>query len=316
VRWWSLPPGLYCFNYHRIGNPATSAFDRNTFSCTAERFEEQVVFLKEKFEVLSLARLLDLAQRRHPWRKPCALITFDDGYVDNYSAAFPILKKHGASAVFFLPTAFIGTSRIPWWDEIAWLLRQTPGKSIRLAGADEPFLLRAEDAERGIWRVIKFVKSRKMPMERQVEEIRAACGGVRPPQQAAGDRLFMNWAEAREMHSGGMDIGSHTHTHRLLAHLDSSEQREELTGSKEILEAEIGAEVTSVAYPVGSRSAYTDETCELAEEAGYRLGFTFLRHNNPLPLSHPYAIGRLAVDGNIGRVGMRSMICFPSLFAG
>ncbi|HKB39778.1 MAG TPA: polysaccharide deacetylase family protein, partial [Gemmataceae bacterium] len=308
-----LPSGLYCFNYHRVGDPATTDFDRGVYSCTAQRFEEHVVFVKEKCEVLNLDRLSFFARHGYSGRKPLALITLDDGYSDNYSVAFPILRKYGVSAVFFLPTAFIGTSRLPWWDEIAWQVRRVAGKTIRLEGADEPFPVGEDDAERNIHRVLKYVKSRPLSIERQVEEIRGACGGCSPP-RVGGERLFMSWAEVREMRSLGMDIGSHTHTHRLLAHLDRAEQMEELGRSKEILEGVLGDRVTSVAYPVGSRAAYTQETCELAEAAGYSLGFNYSSHNNPFPLSRPLEIGRLAVDDNISPRALRSVVCFPRLF--
>jgi peptidoglycan/xylan/chitin deacetylase (PgdA/CDA1 family) len=52
------------------------------------------------------------------------LLTFDDGCRDNYDLAFPILRSHGVQGVFFLPTAFIGTDAIAWWDEIANLIQR------------------------------------------------------------------------------------------------------------------------------------------------------------------------------------------------
>jgi peptidoglycan/xylan/chitin deacetylase (PgdA/CDA1 family) len=313
ARWWLLPPGLYCFNYHRVGDPLTTEFDRNTFSCSAERFDEHVGFLKENFEVLNLEQLLSLPRDRRPGRKPLALVTFDDGYVDNYSLAFPTLRKYGVSAVFFLPTAFVGTTRIPWWDEIAWLLRRMAGKGVRLKGADEPFSIEEGACDEGIRRVLRFVKTRRMPLEEQVEEVREVCGGARTP-DSTRTQLFLNWDQVREMHGAGMDIGSHTHTHRILTGLGIPEQKSELTMSKEILEAELGARITSVAYPVGSASAYTRATCGLAGQVGYRLGFNFLRVRNCLPLRNPLDISRFAVEGDTRARALRSVACFPRLF--
>ena len=60
------------------------------------------------------------------------LITFDDGYRDNYTLAFPILRKHGVQAVFFLPTAFIGTGKLPWWDVIAYIIKHSVKKHIHI----------------------------------------------------------------------------------------------------------------------------------------------------------------------------------------
>ncbi len=313
VRWRLLPRRLYCFTFHRVGEAASTDYSRNIFSCTAGRFEEHVAFLKQRFELLDLPRLEHLARGGHAARRPLGLITFDDGYVDNYRIAFPMLRRQGAPAVFFLPTAFIGSCGLPWWEEIPWMLRRSTGKQIRLIGADEPFLLRGDDGERSIRGVMTFVKSRRMPLEEQVAEVREACGGIRAP--APEGRLFMNWDEAREMHAAGMGIGAHTHTHRILAALAPAGQREELATSKEVLEGQLGAPVTSVAYPVGSRAAYTPQTCEIAASLGYRLGFNFLRRDNPLPVSCPLDIGRLAVSDNIDRATLQSAVCFPRLFA-
>ena len=53
------------------------------------------------------------------------MITFDDGYVDNYELAFPVLKANDAKGVFFVATGFIDEPRLAWWDEIAWMIRSS-----------------------------------------------------------------------------------------------------------------------------------------------------------------------------------------------
>jgi peptidoglycan/xylan/chitin deacetylase (PgdA/CDA1 family) len=315
AKWRLLRPGLYCFNYHRVGDPQSTEFDRNTFSCTAHGFEEHLEFFQHHFEVVNLDRLAGGCRGRPSGkRKAFALITFDDGYIDNYSIAFPALRQYGLSAVFFLPTSFVGSTDIPWWDEIAYLLRSAAGRTIKLNSSSQPFVIERDNTEPCIRRVLSFVKSRPMPLVDQVEEIRHACGGQESPNLSNGRRLFLNWDHAREMRSAGMDIGSHTHTHRVLAHLTEREQKAELGNSRDILESQLGAPISSVAYPVGSRSAYTLETCNLAKETGYRFGFNFQRRNNRLPLGRPLDISRLAVNWGVTPHKLRSMICFPRVF--
>ena len=146
--WRFLPSRLYCFNFHRVGNPDSTDYSRNVFSCTEQRFEEHVAMLKDKFQIVDLDFLSRQGSRRESDR-PLALITFDDGYVDNYRVAYPILR-HGVPAVFFIPTNYVNSVQLPWWEEIPWILRQSSGRSITLHGADEPFELRANDGERSI----------------------------------------------------------------------------------------------------------------------------------------------------------------------
>ena len=192
-----LPAGLYCFNYHRIGNPQECAHDRGVFSCSAWRFEEHVAWIMERFEVVTIDKLLFPAGNRGEWNRPLALITFDDGYIDSYTIAFPILKRLGATAVFFLPTLFIGTNRMPWWDEMAWILRHARHKEIRPFGTSERFLLDDENLDRSIRDILLLAKTRQLPMCEQTDDLAKMCGGARP--ESANDPLFLDWNQPREM---------------------------------------------------------------------------------------------------------------------
>src|SRR5260370_1733890 len=106
---------LIVFNYHRIAPDArtfTTPFDEGVFGPPPSIFEQQVAWLKRNMRLLSERELIGIIDSgRHP-SEPCALITFDDGYLDNYTLAYPILNRLGAPAVFFLPSHLI-VSRTP-----------------------------------------------------------------------------------------------------------------------------------------------------------------------------------------------------------
>jgi len=50
-------------------------------------------------------------------------LRFDDGYLEAYEVAFPILRSYGVPTVCFLAISMVGTSSAPWWDHIAFLLK-------------------------------------------------------------------------------------------------------------------------------------------------------------------------------------------------
>lgn len=100
--------GVVGLNYHRIGDGRRSVFDRGLWSATPEDFDVQVGYLKKNFDVVSptdLAHVADTRRGRH------VIITFDDGYRDNYTAAFPVLRAHHVAATFFIATGYIDTPR-------------------------------------------------------------------------------------------------------------------------------------------------------------------------------------------------------------
>src|SRR5215471_18807334 len=99
-------PRLLVLNYHRIGDVAVNQLDDGTFSATAERFREQVRCLKRWFAAPPPEGVLDSLERGS-FSDPTLLITFDDGYRDNYELAFPILRELAVPACFFVVTGLL-----------------------------------------------------------------------------------------------------------------------------------------------------------------------------------------------------------------
>ncbi|MDG1173945.1 MAG: polysaccharide deacetylase family protein, partial [Opitutales bacterium] len=98
--------------YHRIFNPS---IDAQLLSVTPENFEQQLIFLKENYEVISYRTLIHrLVEKNLCDRSIC--LTFDDGYIDNLTEALPLLEKYSMPATIFVCTGNIGKSNEFWWD--------------------------------------------------------------------------------------------------------------------------------------------------------------------------------------------------------
>ena len=266
---------LLVINHHRIGNDG-GKFGPSGFTASAEELDEQVAWLKRRLPVVGLDEAIDsVAPGGRKGPRGCrVLITFDDGYRDNYETAFPILRSHGVPGAFFLVTGFTGGGQVPWWDRIAYLLH-TAGKRQFTLRYPEPLEIDM-DRDGGPRSLRRILDSYKRPANadgvRFLCELEEVSQGKLPP---ASDRLFLNWDEAREMLRAGMGIGSHTHTHPVLSQLPPAAQRAELARSRQIVENELAIRCDTLAYPVGNRDSYTGETCAIARETGYRAAFSF-----------------------------------------
>jgi peptidoglycan/xylan/chitin deacetylase (PgdA/CDA1 family) len=296
IEWMPKRRLLMVLNYHRIGNAEECPYDSGTFSATAGEFEAQVGYLKRHFHLTSLEEAIGIAAGGGP-SGTSVLITFDDGYRDNYTLAFPILRSHGAQGVFFLPTSFVGTGRLPWWDVIAYIAKRSRKKSIRL---DYPESVEFDIERDGLAQVIRrLLRLYKRPTmqepERFLSTLEASCESARP--QSATERCFLNWAEAREMQEAGMAFGSHTRTHEILAKLPVEQQQQELRQSREILETELKRRVDVLAYPVGGRGAFSDKTIEALERTGYRGAFSFYGGMNIPGKTDRFNIRRYGING-------------------
>ncbi len=308
-RWKSLPPGLYVFNYHRIGDANLTKFDPNVFSSDVRHFEAQVNLIASRFRVINAEELIKVINQGNAFNEPVAMITFDDGYADNYLNAFPVLKKRNVSAIFFLPTNFIGTDAIPWWDEVAWLVRNTGEEKIVLPGTAEQVIIDTDNVAQTIRTVLRYFKDHtNMPLEEKLAHLRDSCGCQLSSNDSA--ELFMSWQQAKTMLAEGMDIGSHTQSHRILSHLDKDSQRDELGKSREILMGQTGFNISTLAYPVGGLNSYTKDTIEIARQCGYQAAFNFVRKRNLNPSDNPYDLGRIPVDGQADPIDIKYSAAF------
>jgi peptidoglycan/xylan/chitin deacetylase (PgdA/CDA1 family) len=303
---------LIVFNYHRLRPDAadfTTSFDDFVYGATASEFRRQMQWLKDHAHPVSEQNIIECLRSKKSFKKPCALVTFDDGYRDNYTIAYPILKELGIPAIFFIPTDSINTRRVGHWDLIAWLLKKTAtpylvfdGERFDLRqhrdGAIKHFQVRAK---------MSSAEENKILIKQLVE----ACA-VALPAPEVQDRELMNWQEILEVAQNNVTIGAHTHTHPCLSRLDAATQRQEMSLSKAILEEKIGQAVRSIAYPFGGPSYYNADTLQMAAACGYDLGFSFLTGFNHLKDFSTFDVKR--TEGPNDFTTLAAMMVFPEVF--
>jgi len=125
--------GLLVLTYHRLGNKPDCDFDRGVISASADQFDQQIAFLKRRFPIVDFEEALRLLRNPTGMKHYYVLLSFDDGYLDNYEAALPVLRAHGCSAIFFVVPQLVGTATLPWWDEIAFLVRSCRRSTLEIS---------------------------------------------------------------------------------------------------------------------------------------------------------------------------------------
>jgi peptidoglycan/xylan/chitin deacetylase (PgdA/CDA1 family) len=304
--------GVVVFNYHRLGDGERSLFDRELWSAGAEAFTDQIRCCKDH---LDLIRPEDLADIRGSKRKGrYGLITFDDGYRDNYEIAFPILVSEGVPATFFVATGFVDVPRLPWWDAIAWMIRSSKQTHITLsASGSSTFNISLPNRDAAIRQILRLYKT--MPGDsanRLLDEMASATEA--PPLPPAGG-LWMTWDMLRDMSAAGMTIGGHTVTHPVMAQASPERQAYEIVTCGRRIFEEIGVTMRAFSYPVGGPQAFNLVTRRCLEEAGVEWAFSYYGGFRSFDDWDPYDLRRVAIETYVTAEWFEAIVRWPGLFA-
>lgn len=250
----------------------------------ARFFRKWMEWLRGHFDVVPLAAIEQLViDCRRPTRPMCS-ITFDDGYRNNFTSAFPVLRELGLPATLFVTTRFVDRRQPLWVDRLEYALNHGSGSfAERIA---EDMKIRAH---------LKTLTTTER--ETALSEIVARTGAdVRAVLDQQEDYAPATWDQIREMSRAGVAIGAHTETHPILSRETSDAQRREIVESVERIRAEVGA-CRHFAYPDGQPGTWNDATKEILRELGIGAAWTTdMRRVRPGRERDLFELPRVALD--------------------
>jgi len=255
--------------YHRIHDrPREFMLD----TVAVDRFDEQMRHLGRRYRVLPLSELLDRAgQGEIPPR--AIAVTFDDGYRDNFTHAYPVLRRYGLPASIFVVTGSIGTGRILWHDQALFAFEQTRKDRYPDPDRGDPTDIRPIAAREGTAHKV-LARLKRMSGEERERALTSLFEVLEVDRSRLPSNLMLSWDETEAMTQGRIEIGSHTVTHPILSLETPERVAAELQESKRTIERELGRETRLFAYPNGTRADYTADVREAVRAAGYRCALT------------------------------------------
>lgn len=271
-----LSDRAFVLMYHRILPSAENqpCYVQPGMFVTPLTFEQQVAYVKDHFEVLFLDDLIEKASKGENIGRHCAL-TFDDGWLDNYSDAFPVLQKYRVPATIFLSTGLVGSIRIFWPEELCYYLEQIDfGTFTGINGppswdrfSDKIGRFQCCGREWFLDRSIETMKAFTISDREEIlDYLRKMLGAQAIPRQ------MLNWDEVRKMGlSGLVRFGAHTVNHEILDQVPLQRAQAEITASRNEIESQLGTKVTTFAYPNGNHNA---DIRQLLAENGFGVAVT------------------------------------------
>jgi peptidoglycan/xylan/chitin deacetylase (PgdA/CDA1 family) len=261
--------------YHRVNDEYDPFFP----AVAIDIFAKQMEFLSSHFNILPLEDTIDM-MRRNDIPPNAIVITFDDGYRDNYLNAYPILKKFSIPATIFLTTGMINSRKVLWHDQVFSAFRETREPFLMEYGAHivkYPLRTLAEKLVAQT-QVINFLKSldereKSLLIDDLIKKLKVEC-------RKDENNLMLTWDQVKVMYRCGISFGSHTVSHPILSKVPVDKMREEIIGSKITIEEHLGVPIKTFAYPNGSKSDFTNTTKKILKDAGYICALTTIFGDN------------------------------------
>jgi peptidoglycan/xylan/chitin deacetylase (PgdA/CDA1 family) len=236
--------------YHRV--------DGQGENVTAQQFEQQIYWLSQYFNVMSLENALE-AQEQGNLPAWTVCITIDDGYADCHDVIAPILNKYHLSACFFVSTVGIQQGYL-WDDHLLHLLRLDSAQDLKLTLAEHSFQLPQDSTK-----LLDYIKYQSIEKrEKCLSYLQQVLGDARPMS------AFLSHQQIKQLADEGMEIGAHTDNHPILSCESAESSQHEIFHSKQFLEEVTGREVKFFAYPNGKYLKDFEAThVQLVKKSGF-----------------------------------------------
>ena len=271
--------------YHRVVKDFTT-MQRTSIPAmliTSRTFEQQIDWIARRFRITTLDEIGSRLESGEPLDERLAAITFDDGYADLYENAFPILRRKGLPSAVFVVTDLIGRKKLQSCDRLYLLLSRAldhPGGIDWLCDrAGHHALNAALQAKLALFPRNPVRATRLLLKELPQEALGSVLDALEDRFPMPGDCLdshrALDWDMLEEMHAAGVTVGSHTRTHPLLTLEEPARVREEVEGSRRLIQQWLGPKIDHFAYPDGRFNA---PVVAAVKKSGYRFAYGVCQH--------------------------------------
>jgi peptidoglycan/xylan/chitin deacetylase (PgdA/CDA1 family) len=266
--------GFKLICYHRVLERPDPFYGHGVL---VDQFAQQIELFRRFCAVLSLDEVLDRLDRGQSLPKRCVVLTFDDGYRDTATVAWPLLQRYGLPATLYVAVGGVQHGAL-WPDLLREAVRRSPHEAATLeCFPDGPHRLSLATVSDRLL-VIKRLQTRlkRLPASDKDRALRMIVRQIagRPIDELPIDGLMCTWDDLKRLAAGGMTIGAHTLTHPVLGRVSTADASTEIAASRRLLQKTLRVPVDHFAYPFGARGDVTPQVRAIVQAAGFRSACT------------------------------------------
>lgn len=274
--------------YHRVADELPKVKHDPHMFVKSDTFKMHINEISKYFTIVTLDEMLSNAQNN---QRLCAL-TFDDGWLDNYEIAYPIMRKNKIPGTIFLPVNDIGTTQRFWFDHLFFLansLSSTEDQNAYISHFQTiiPAWNPKELSTASIQELTEKLKNFEAPVLYDIIDTAYTKVEIKPP----SEKVLMDWKQIQEMVQNDISFGSHGLNHDILTALDSQSKKNIVIESLAILKDKVISSIPFFSYPNGN---WDQETVDFLKRAGYHGAVT--TKNGLCTSTDPFILNRIGVS--------------------
>ena len=251
--------------YHRVNFES----DFMGLSVSPDFFELQIQYLLKNYEIISLESSLSILDSECI-HDQYIVITFDDGFRDNFTEVYPLLKKYNVPATIFVACDAIDNGYIDWHLlDHAVLSRSYKELDLVKFGMGRIPVETEHEKQIALLALRRRLKQAEHSLRKDVIDF------IVDSSKESFGRIMLTWDEVNELVGDGLiSIGAHTMSHPILSRISLDDARFEIFESKRKIQEKTGAIVKFFAYPNGQPSDFNADIVALVKNAGFRCACT------------------------------------------
>ncbi len=261
--------------YHGVTDSIGFGIENNSGKhVDSVQFQFEMESIKNNCNILNMDEVIDHFDKKIQFPYNSVVVTFDDGFKNNYTVACPILDKLEIPAIFYITTGIIGKDKMFWVDELEACINMTHKASINITinKKAQCFLLGTNENKIKSLRELKEYCKNIPPYEKDIVINNVIYEtNVIPTVGLSPNYQKLNWDEVRIMSNNPLfTIGGHNVDHEILSYLSTEDKKYQINNSISTLKTELGMEIVHYSYPEGLNNHYDDETISFLKENGIR----------------------------------------------
>lgn len=225
-------------------------------------------FRQEGYDCIPLGQVRQRLENESTSR--FAVLTFDDGYVDNLTIALPVFREFNAPFSVFVTSGFADRTALPWWALIEAIVLAHDALPLPVKGRSVTLPCRtAAEKQKAFDRLAEMGFTDTAALTATLETLYRECGWSI---EKTLDGIVLSWQQVRTLQEDPLcTVGVHGVSHDGLTKMSDEECCREMAGAKQRIEQQTGGTATHIAYPFGW---YGERELRYAREIGFEVGVT------------------------------------------